>query len=254
MIIDFTHIIDNGITSYTDETKPVIKKIACINKDLYEERSINIFTHTGTHIDSPAHIINGGKYVDDYTLENLNGNAIILDFSNKFIDFKDANRIYCISGSVDRNKIITGLKSNDEYEISNCENMDDKNTLNGYNINCEDLYKYSEEISRADFILIKTGFVKYWCTDKYIKDYPSLTVDAANYLANFNIKGIGIDCISIGKHDDEITIHKVFLEKDILIIENLNLENTIKGIFKIVIAPLKMKNSDGAPARIFGFE
>ena len=206
MVIDFTHTIDNGITSYTEDTKPKIEQIATIDKDHYEERSINIFTHTGTHIDSQRHMLKEGKYIDEYKLEDLMGPAVILDFSN----------------------------------------------INEKEITKKDLLIHSEEIKKAEFVLIKTGWQKYWCSAKYLTNYPTLTIEAAEYLSSFNIKGVGVDCISIGKSEDEITLHKIFLEKEILIIENLNLEKIINGIFKLIVAPLKIKNSDGVPVRIFG--
>lgn len=204
MIIDFTHIIDNGITAYTEETKPEIKQIATIDNDHYEERSINIFTHTGTHIDSPRHMLKEGRYIDEYKLEDLIGPAVIIDLSH-----------------------IKEITKND-------------------------LLRYNEEINKAEFVLIKTGWEKYWCMKEYLNNYPTLTIEAAEYLSSFKVKAVGVDCISIGKAEDEITIHKIFLEKDILIIENLNLREKVEGIFKLIVAPLKVKNSDGVPVRAFG--
>lgn len=206
MIIDFTHIIDNGITAYTEDTKPKIKQIATIDNDHYEERSINIFTHTGTHIDSPRHMLKEGKYIDEYKLDDLIGTAVIIDLSH--IKEKEITKI--------------------------------------------DLLIYNEEINKAEFVLIKTGWEKYWCMEEYFNNYPTLTIEAAEYLASFKLKGVGVDCISIGKAEDEITLHKIFLEKDILIVENLSLKEKIEGIFKLIIAPLKIKNSDGVPVRAFG--
>ena len=204
MIIDFTHTIDNGITAYTEDTKPKIKQIATIDNDHYEERSINIFTHTGTHIDSPRHMLKEGRYIDEYKLDDLIGPAIILDFSH----MKEITKI--------------------------------------------DLLRYDEEINKVEFVLIKTGWEKYWCMEEYLDNYPTLTIEAAEYLSGFKLKGIGVDCISIGKAEDEITLHKIFLEKYILIIENLSLKEKVEGIFKLIIAPLKIKNSDGVPVRAFG--
>lgn len=225
MIIDFTHIIDNGITSYTEDTKPKIEEIATIDKDCYEERSINIFTHTGTHIDSARHMLNEGRYIDEYKLEELIGPAVILDFSN----IKEGEK-----------STLTEVSKNNE-------------THKKIEITKDDLIIYKEEISKAEFVLIKTGWEKYWCKEKYLVNYPTLTIEAAKYLASFNLKAVGVDCISIGKHESEIALHKIFLEKGILIIENLSLEKTISGIFKLVVAPLKIRNSDGVPVRIFGF-
>lgn len=204
-IVDFTHIVENDMTAYCEEEKVNINIETTIEKDNYESRSLNIFTHTGTHIDSQRHMLSYGKYIDDYGLDELMGKAIMINLKQH------------ISQEID----ITYLE------------------------------EYEEEIKKVKFVIINTGWSKFWKTDEYLNEYPVLSKKAIEYLTKFNIKAVGIDCISIGKGESEIINHKILLEKNILIIENLKIDENIEGVFELVIAPLKIKNSDGAPVRVF---
>ena len=45
-----------------------------------------MYSHTGTHIDAPAHMLSNGPYLDDLNIEHFIGKATILDFSNEEIE------------------------------------------------------------------------------------------------------------------------------------------------------------------------
>ena len=47
-----------------------------------ETRKIVMGTHVGTHIDAPRHFIPGGRTVEHIPLAQLNGPALLLDFSH----------------------------------------------------------------------------------------------------------------------------------------------------------------------------
>ncbi|RXI52209.1 cyclase family protein [Clostridium tetani] len=115
----------------------------------------------------------------------------------------------------------------------------DVNILKQYDLSCK------------DFILIYTNWNSFWKNEEYIKDYPVLSEQAAKYLTSFNIKGIGLDTISIDSIDnEELTNHKILLGKDVVIIENLkNLHKLLNKEFQFSALPLKIKNGDGSPVR-----
>ncbi|BDR67603.1 cyclase [Clostridium tetani] len=115
----------------------------------------------------------------------------------------------------------------------------DVNILKQYDLSCK------------DFILIYTNWNSFWKKEEYVKDYPVLSEQAAKYLTSFNIKGIGLDTISIDSIDnEELTNHKILLGKDVVIIENLkNLHKLLNKEFQFSALPLKIKNGDGSPVR-----
>lgn len=117
-------------------------------------------------------------------------------------------------------------------------------------IDLELLKKYEESINECDFVIFNSSWDKFWNTDKYYKDYPVLKKESAKYLANSNIKGIGIDMLSVDTYDSaDFEIHSILFDGGKLIVENLtNLEN-IPNEFLFIAAPLKFNDADGAPVR-----
>ena len=118
------------------------------------------------------------------------------------------------------------------------------------NIELEYLKKYEDEIKNSDFIIFKSGWSKFWDKKQYYVGYPTLTKEAANYIANTNIKGIGIDMLSVDRYDTSVfEVHHILFEKGKIIIENLtNLEN-VPEKFLFIAAPFKYNDADGAPVR-----
>ena len=43
--------------------------------------SFTMGTHTGTHLDAPAHIISGGKTLDDFPISSFTGNTVNVDIN-----------------------------------------------------------------------------------------------------------------------------------------------------------------------------
>jgi kynurenine formamidase len=84
MKIDLTHKISARMPYYPGTPKPESSKFCTIEKEGYTELELKITTHTGTHIDAPAHIISGGKTLDMYDIGDFMGTAAILDCHGKW--------------------------------------------------------------------------------------------------------------------------------------------------------------------------
>jgi hypothetical protein len=67
---------------FPGDEPPVFKKIVSIEEDGYLESRITIYTHTGTHVDAPSHMLKSGKPLDGYELGYFIGNAVVADMSN----------------------------------------------------------------------------------------------------------------------------------------------------------------------------
>lgn len=77
--IDLTHPIAPGMPVYPG-TKPVsVAAVATLEREGYTELRVALATHTGTHIDAPAHMIAGGKTLDDYPAAAFAGQALAID-------------------------------------------------------------------------------------------------------------------------------------------------------------------------------
>lgn len=101
------------------------------------------------------------------------------------------------------------------------------------------------------WIIIYTGWYKHWGTQKYFDYFPVLSTEAANFLVEKQIIGIGLDVISIDAIDSEdYPIHHIILGNGLYIIENLtNLHSINSDYFRLATFPLKIKDGDGSPVR-----
>lgn len=113
-----------------------------------------------------------------------------------------------------------------------------------------------EELSRhhlqpGERILIKTAnSAKNWNSDAFDEDYIFITNEAAEYMVEAGIRTIGVDYLSVGGfHQDMKETHQTILRAGIWIVEGLNLSEVQPGNYEFVCLPLKLVDSDGAPAR-----
>jgi arylformamidase len=108
------------------------------------------------------------------------------------------------------------------------------------------------QLSNESRILFKTKNSEYWKNPvhSFEKTFVSLTTDAAQFLIEKNVKLVGIDYLSIDLYEAEsLPVHKILLEKEIVIIEGLNLHWVPAGIYDLYCLPLKIVGADGSPAR-----
>jgi arylformamidase len=101
-------------------------------------------------------------------------------------------------------------------------------------------------------ILLKTRNSSLWKTKKrFQKNYVYLTLDAAKYLTENDIKLIGFDYLSLEKFDDsQHPVHRYLLGNHVIILEGLNLSNVEEGEYEMCCLPMKLRGLDGAPARV----
>ncbi len=108
----------------------------------------------------------------------------------------------------------------------------------------------SQNIQKGERILLKTtnsirGF------ETFYDDYIFVSAEATEYLAQQEVSLVGIDYLSIkqrGSKDN--SPHTNLLEKNIPIIEGVDLSKVEAGEYFLVLLPLKFMNIDGAPARV----
>ena len=78
-IIDLTHIISEDMPMYPGTGAPKLQ-VAYGHKEFgFKETLISMYSHTGTHIDAPAHIFADGVTLDKYPVEQFVGKALVID-------------------------------------------------------------------------------------------------------------------------------------------------------------------------------
>ena len=102
-------------------------------------------------------------------------------------------------------------------------------------------------------ILVHTGWDRHWRTDQYFENHPFLTRRAAQYLADANVKLVGIDSLNIDDTSDGTRpAHTILLSKNIPIAEHLcNLGNVPDNGFRFSAVPVKVKGMGSFPVRAF---
>lgn len=193
-IIDITRPLSENILVYPGDSAPVFRQ-----EDLgrYLITDLHLSTHTGTHIDAPAHYLKTGDTIDTISLSHIMGTCRVLDV-----------------------------------------------TRAGTSISVNHLMGRLDDVER---LLLKTSFSG---TDQFNEDYPSLTADAARFIASCNMKCVGIDSPSIESYDCDGTVHIELLSHGCIIIELLDLSNVEEGDYYLVALPLRFTGLDGSPARV----
>jgi arylformamidase len=100
-------------------------------------------------------------------------------------------------------------------------------------------------------LLFKTRNSYLWNQRKFVEDYVYITPGAARVLVDNGIKLVGIDYLSVEKFGAaEPETHLILLNAGTVIIEGLDLREVEPGDYDLVCLPLKIRDGDGAPARV----
>jgi arylformamidase len=200
--IDVSVTIKSGMAHWPDNPEVKVERMKDMDcGDVCNVSVLSLGSHTGTHMDSPLHFINGAKSLDKMPLDATIGPA-------RLIEIKDKESIK-------------------PAEIANCK------------------FKAGERI------LFKTiNSRKSWKMDQFDEDFVYISKEAAAILAKAKIRTVGVDYLSVGGYrKDGIETHRALLGAGIWVIEGLNLAKVKPGRYELCCLPLKVLNSDGAPAR-----
>ncbi len=129
-----------------------------------------------------------------------------------------------------------------EVLIGNCQVID-LTDVDDY-IEVKDLKKHN---ITEDRILLKTKN-SYDNMEKYNPKHVALSNESACYLRDLGIKLIGYDYQSF-ERNGSVDIHRIFMEKNIVALDNLRLKETEEKIYKMICLPIKVTGIDAAPSR-----
>ena len=191
----------------------------------YSAYSICTPEHGGTHLDAPLHFDADGLPADKVPLENLVGDAVVIDVSKQ--------------AAADRNYRLTVA------DVLSFE-------------------KQHGQIPPGAIVLLRTGWSQYWPDAKsYLGDdtpgdasdleFPSYGADAARLLVEERrIAVVGVDTASTdyGRSTDFI-VHRITAAKNVSGLENLNNLDRLPPTGATVIAlPMKIEGGSGGPVRV----
>jgi arylformamidase len=217
-MIFLSYTLDENTPTYGNRNKfQQIKKSDILKGDIANDTFISTTVHIGTHIDMPYHFYEDGQTVEAYDTDFWLFNTVLN------IEIKPINLII-------KDELISILESIKDI---------------GYEI-----------------LIVKTGICDIRNTEDFWKNNYGFHPDIYDYLINKfpNIRVIGFDSISVSSFTNRTLgriAHKRFLNpsKPILLLEDMDLRiiNKSTTFNKLIIAPLRIANSDGLPCTVIGF-
>lgn len=193
----------------------------------YSSYSVCAPEHGGTHLDAPIHFAAGHQTVEDIPLENLTGDAVVIDVSKNALK----NRDYLIS-------------------IADIEAWE----------------KTNGALPPRTIVLFHTGYGEFYPDrEKYfgttqkgvdaipLLHFPGISPECAQWLIDKrNIKAVGLDTPSLdyGQSTD-FRAHQIICGNNVPGFENVANLNKLppKGI-QVIALPMKIGKGSGAPLRI----
>ena len=104
---------------------------------------------------------------------------------------------------------------------------------------------------RTPRVLFHTRNSELWSRGErgFSKDFVGITADGAQWLADFGVRLVGVDYLSVAPFGQSGPTHQTLLHAGVIIIEGLNLSKVRAGTYTLVCLPLKLVGIDGSPAR-----
>ncbi len=106
-------------------------------------------------------------------------------------------------------------------------------------------------INKAHKLLFKTKNSFYWHEHPNVfqDSYVGIDASGAAYLSHLDLDLIGVDYLSIASFDETTIPHQILLEKEIILLEGVDLSQVPEGVFNLFCLPLLLVGCEGAPAR-----
>ncbi len=78
MLRDLSHPITDGMPVYPGDPTVHVHAALDLDRDGVAVTALRMGSHTGTHIDAPAHTVAGGRTMSEVTLDELVGDALVI--------------------------------------------------------------------------------------------------------------------------------------------------------------------------------
>jgi arylformamidase len=110
------------------------------------------------------------------------------------------------------------------------------------------------DLREGDWLFLYSDNGRNWGSEEYWTGWSYPDAEASRELVERGIVGIGFDGPSADPVDTEtFDLHKVWLSAGRMILENLTNLGVLPTRTQVVVAPLKVRAANGAPARVLAF-
>ena len=190
-------------------------------ENLFRVQKYSFSAGFGTHVDVPAHKISGGIDLASLTLKACMPAPCFIFYPEE----KEINELFLLTRLMIEN-----------FEREYGEIVEDSWFLcmSGWGEKAFDSSEYRN--------VKKTGQMQF----------PSISHDAAAYLAEKRIRGFGIDTLSPDCNDIHFSVHEHFLSAGVIILENIKyVKNLVPASGFLQVVPLAIVDGTESPARVF---
>ena len=222
-VVDLTHALHKDMPFWPGTEPFVIERLADYDKG-YRMHRFSLWENIGTHIDAPAHFIEGGRSIDELGLNDLVVPVVVISVQDKAAAAPD-------------------------YQLSAGDVLawEERNG----------------RITPGSLAVMNTGwYKKFHDPQAYVNQdeagvlhFPGFSVAAAELLVERDVAGIGIDTLSLDPGNDlSFPVHRIILGAGKFQVENMNNLDDLPARGAVaVIGVLPVKDGSQAQARIFAF-
>lgn len=115
-------------------------------------------------------------------------------------------------------------------------------------------YITAEHVAAMDLrgesrVLFKTRNSTLLQRPDYEPDFVAFSVDGARALVDRGVTLVGLDYLSVARADDQVPVHRAFLDHGVVLLEGVDLSAVAPGRYELMCLPIKLRGADGAPCR-----
>ena len=119
-------------------------------------------------------------------------------------------------------------------------------------LTADELEPHLDKIRRGDIVFLYSNNGRNWGSEGYWTGWSYPDADASRALIQKGISAIGFDGPSADPVESTtFDLHRIWLSAGRLIIENATNLDRLPERVQVVVAPLKVREANGAPVRIF---
>lgn len=231
-IVDLTYSFDESTIYWPTAERFALEVVSEGETDFgwYAAKSFCAAEHGGTHLDAPIHFAAGARTSAEIPLEDLIGEAIVVDVT--------------ASAAVDRDLEI-GAGAFDAWESAH------------------------GPIPARAIVLLRTGWGERWPDPvRYLGTaargqgavadlhFPGLSEAGAIWLVERGVRAVGIDTASIDRgQSTDFRAHRVLAAANVPIFENVaSLDRVVVKGATVIALPMKIAGGTGGPLRIVALQ
>ena len=222
-VVDLTHVLHEDMPFWPGTAPFVIERLVDYDQG-YRMHRFSLWENIGTHVDAPAHFIEGRHSVNELGMNDLVVPVAVI-------------------------KVQDQAARNSDYQLS-VEDVLSWEEQNG-------------RIRPRSLVVMNTGwYKKFHDPEAYVNQdetgvlhFPGVSVAAAQLLVKRDVAGIGIDTLSLDAGNAlSFPVHSIMLGAGKFQVENMNNLDALPVTGAVaVIGVLPVKDGSQAQARIFAF-